>query len=236
MIKLIYCMLLAICSVKLQAQSFSGVLKYGIDIEFGRGVKGVVNQLRVDGNIPYDTISYFYSSDGAYYSEHDYMNKSYLRVFDKEQKRLYNLYKEDSVAIGLDVMLTNRSAKQKRPVLKLHQDSVIEINGYQCNIIDVIWDEGIYTYYFKENMLTINPDFYKDYNYEGWYDYLKISKSLPVRIEKDIDGLYKINFTLIGYKEGDIYIENSKLKLPKLIEIKELNGVYPNKKIYDIEY
>ena len=59
--------------------------------------------------------------------------------------------------------------------------------------------------------------------YEGWAEYLKISKAIPLRVVKEVKGMMKITQTVIAEKRGPI--DDKLFAVPVLVADKDLNPI-----------
>jgi hypothetical protein len=109
-------------------------------------------------------------------------------------------------------------------------DTSVTINNIKCNIVRVKWKSGTYDYYYNSAMLMVNPDFYTNHIYDGWYEFLKISKSLPIKIVKIANGMMTVTQTLITTKKD--LIDDKLFQVPNLVSDKDLNSIKsPNREI-----
>jgi hypothetical protein len=79
-------------------------------------------------------------------------------------------------------------------------------------------------------MFSVDPSLYSNHVYDGWYEFLKISKSLPIKIVKIANGMMTVTATLITSKNESI--DDKLFIVPTLISDKDLNIIKsPNREI-----
>lgn len=220
-------------SCKFNQQGFEGVIRYSVKLTYDTtnlSLNRTINQLKVDGDIPVDTIVYGYRSNGWFYTTSTYKDKSFHHIYNNDEKVLYNIYHTDSVAVGLKVNLPD--IQSDLIARNLRKDTLVFQNKL-CDALVYKWNEGIYKYYFQSDVLNINPDLFNGFVYEKFHDFLNVSNSLPVRMEKEIFGLYTIEFQLIDYSQNE-NLDTEMFRIPSLKEFDMLKGVYKNKSIYEI--
>jgi hypothetical protein len=79
----------------------------------------------------------------------------------------------------------------------------------------MIHNKPICQYYTPEN--------FKGHIYDGFYEFLKLSKSFPIEVYKKTANMLTIRLTLIDFREHKI--EESLFQIPELIEDEELNSL-----------
>jgi hypothetical protein len=146
-------------------------------------------------------------------------------IYKGETNKLYSFQEKDldgictvtDVSMDLEEQMTGN-----KPVIGLTGDR-IEINGWMCEVVRVIWKSGSYDYYYHSSSFSVDPILYTNYVYDGWAGYLKISHALPIRIVKSINGVGTVTLTLSGYKEE--IVDDKIFTLPELIPDKDLNVI-----------
>jgi hypothetical protein len=108
----------------------------------------------------------------------------------------------------------------KKPVIK-KLDTVVKVNGIDCSIVRVEWTAGTNDYYYNSSRLIVDPELFSKHIYEGWAEYLKISKALPLKIVKEVNGMMKVTQTLISEKKEQI--ADKLFAAPDLVVDKSLN-------------
>lgn len=236
MIKLYLFLLLSLFGSACIAQSFEGSLKYNVEIDvLGDSLINGAEKRSVilnDINIPRGSIYYYYSSKGDYVSVFKKENDNIIQVFRKSDNLLYTLEANSIVVAAIDVTIDLEKKMGYPPTIKVLPDKY-QFNGLECSAVKVFWRAGTYTYYFKKDFLTVNPENYNGFEYDQWYNFLLISNSLPIRIEKEVNNFYRLIFSLENVIEEEF--DASLLELPKMKENKELGKIYPNRKIFLVE-
>ncbi len=221
-----------------QSQSQTKVTKLVYDVKneiIGDSVFNGVNKsvlldkLKSEGSIPSDTINYFYNKKGDFVSFSSYNNIDFINTYINKDKLIYLFIGNLNIITAIDVSIDLEEKQGSKPLIKL-LDTKETIGDYECSIVEIKWKLGIYRYYFSDKILRIDPNLFKNYNYDQWFNYLKISKSLPIKIEKEINNLLKTTLTLNSYNEQ--VIDDSVFLLPQMKEDKELGKMYLNKKIF----
>lgn len=221
------------------SQSFEGRLVYQIDYSIlGDSLLGGISKnlllenLKLEGNIPTDTITYLYSSKGNYVSVSRYNNVEFINTYLKKHNLIYTFTGDLSIVTAIDTSIDLEEKNGNKPIIEI-LDIKEKIGKYECSIVQVRWKAGTYKYYFYEGLLKVNPELFKDYKYDQFYEFLKISKSLPLKIEKQINDFYSITYKLYYYNEEKI--NYNIFDIPKMEEEKELSEMYPNKRIFVIK-
>ena len=90
-------------------------------------------------------------------------------------------------------------------------------------MVEVKWKAGTYYYLFDKNFFTANPDEFKGHIYDGFYEFLKISKSFPIIIIKHAGKVMTTTASLVEVSEQEI--NDTLFKIPELIEDDELISI-----------
>lgn len=97
------------------------------------------------------------------------------QIYKGSENKLYNKAANAETIFWIDV------AVQKDEVLKTELNKgVTEILGYKCDELILTCKSGLQKYYFNAE-LAINPETYKTHKYGNWYDYLLLSKAIPLK-------------------------------------------------------
>ena len=218
------------------SQSFEGTLVYTTDLDvspklekMGMTKQSLIEKMREDGSW-LDTLSISYKLGNYYYKSSNNLN-SWL-LYNSETNKIYSVQDgvKNEICSVIDASIdTEFSYTNKMPtVSKL--DTSATVNNIECTVVRVKWKSGTYDYYYNSTMLMVNPDFYNHHIYDGWYEFLKISKSLPIKIVKTMNGMMTITQTLITTKKDPI--DDKLFVVPNLVSDKDLNVIKsPNKEI-----
>lgn len=226
--KKIIVFLVLILVLKGNAQSFEGKVEYVVSTEIlgdsllhGVSKKKLVDKLISQGEIPIDTLNYIYSEKGDFVSIWKYGNIDMISNYIKKDNLLYNFVGDLNVVSAIDVTIDLEEKLGNSPVLKeLGQKE--KVGTLECSIVEVRWKMGTYRYYFSNSILKVDSELFKGYNYDQFYEFLKISNSLPVKIEKITNDFFKSTYLLHSYNTKKV--DKSIFTIPKphrnLLEIR----------------
>ncbi len=100
-------------------------------------------------------------------------------------------------------------------------DSTATIQGVKCNIVRVQWKSGTYDYYYNSQQLNVNPELFSKHVYDGWSEFLKISKALPLQIVREAPGMMTVISTIIMSTPGTV--PSLTFEVPPLVADESLN-------------
>ncbi|TCN50338.1 hypothetical protein D0809_23780 [Flavobacterium circumlabens] len=237
--KKIIVFLVLILVFKGNAQSFEGKVEYVVSTEIlgdsllhGVSKKKLVEKLISQGEIPIDTLNYIYSEKGDFVSIWKYGNIDMISNYIKKDNLLYNFVGDLNVVSAIDVTIDLEEKLGNPPVLKeLEQKE--KVGNLECSIVEVRWKMGTYRYYFSNSILKIDSELFKGYNYDQFYEFLKISNSLPVKIEKITKDFFKSTYLLHSYTTKKV--DKSVFTIPRMKEDKMMRSMYQNKKFFIIK-
>ena len=217
-------------------QSFEGTLVYTTDLEIspklekmGMTKQSLIEKMRDDGSW-LDTLSISYKLGNYYYKSSNKLN-SWL-LYNSEANKIYSVQDgvKNEICSVIDASIDTEFAYTNKMPSVTKLDTSVTVNNIECNIVRVKWKSGTYDYYYNSTMLIVNPDFYFNHIYDGWYEFLKISKSLPIKIVKIANGMMTITQTLITTKKD--LIDDKLFVVPNLVSDKDLNSIKsPNREI-----
>jgi hypothetical protein len=223
--KLITVLLLFIINFCL-GQSFEGVLTYKVDFEVSDKMKkmGITKEVLVDkmnkeGSWS-DTIKISYRQ-GDYFAMMSTIPKSWM-IYSAKTNKIYTLQEGEAsdicavtdASIDLEFEMTG-----KRPVITKLTNSA-EVNGVTCEIVSVKWQSGTYQYFYNPADLIVDPALFEKHIYDGWAEFLKIAKALPVQIIKETP---MGSATLILVHKESKVIDKNLFDIPELKADEELN-------------
>jgi hypothetical protein len=58
---------------------------------------------------------------------------------------------------------------------------VLKVLGYSCDEVILICKSGVQKYYFNSS-LSVDPTLFAQHKYGNWYDYVKMSKAVPLKM------------------------------------------------------
>lgn len=213
----------------LYGQSFEGTLYYVSDFELAENMKkmGMTKEILLDKMIQEgtysDTIAISYKQ-GNYFTVTNNNPKSWS-IYNAEANKIYAMQDGEAADIctvtdaSIDLEFTYTGVM---PAIQL-LNTRVNIDGISCSIVSVKWKSGTYDYYFDPTKLLVDPELFSKHTYDGWADFLKISKALPVKIVKTTEGIMSITMTLVAIKSE--VIDEKLFLIPKLVPDKDLNMV-----------
>jgi hypothetical protein len=216
------------------SQSFEGTLTYSVELEvsekmqkFGMTKEVLIERMRNEGSWS-DSILITYK-DAKYFQQMG-DNKVAWSVYLPDSNKLFSFQKDVDICTVLNtgIDLEEEMSGNSPEVILL--DTSILVSGIKCEIVRVKWKAGYYDYYFNRGTNPINPEFYKNHKYDGWYEYLKIAKSLPIRIVKSTKGMMTVTMSLVDTKLQDV--DDSLFVLPNLIYDENLNIISSGNKVF----
>ncbi len=208
-------------------QSFEGTLTYKTDIEaaeklvkMGMTTEKLIASMKQDGTYS-DTIKICYKK-GNYYTLQNSKPKSWT-IYKADSGKIYTMQDGESkdICTVLDATIDMESKMTGTMPTVMKLDTTFLNNNLPCFIVRVKWKSGTYDYYYDSTKLIVNPSLFEKHTYDGWAEFLKISKSLPFKIVKTTKGIMSISMTLVSTKNEAI---NDKLfSIPSLVADKNLN-------------
>ena len=208
------------------SQSFEGTLTYVVDLEVwqafakeGVDKEAILNELRADASWG-DTINVTYKG-GNYYSSPSNGNSG--AIYLSSTNKLYSMVfvgKNSDICTVTDASVDEEySMFEEMPKIE-KLDTQVVINGINCDIVRVKWKLGIYDYYYNSSMFAVNPFLFEKHIYDGWSQFLEISKALPIQIVKNLF-MMTVTITLISSEEKSV--DDSLFTIPMLVKDKKLN-------------
>ena len=225
-------------SISVYSQSFEGVLKYKMNIETDKALEKsgltkemIIDKMKEEGLfLEEETISY---KEGNYCISSIKGKKIYC-IYRKDKNKIYAFEEGTDVCTVTDASIdAETKLLDKKPEIKLI-DTTVFIYNKPCKIVRVKWATGYYDYYFSQDFLTMDPELYANHVYDGWAEYLKTSKSLPLQIVKSVNGMMRIISTLEDVQVKPV--DDALFALPKLIADKDVKiPMAPGKTIMRIK-
>ena len=217
-------------------QSFEGTLVYTTDLEIspklekmGMTKQSLIEKMKEDGSW-LDTLSISYKLGNYYYKSSNNL-KSWL-LYNSETNKIYSVQDgvKNEICSVINASIDTEFAYSNKMPSVTKQDTLATVNNIECNVVRVKWKSGIYDYYYNSTMFEIDPQLFTNHIYDGWYEFLKISKSLPIKIVKIVNGMMTVTETLITSKKESI-VDNL-FTVPTVISDKDLNIIKsPNREI-----
>jgi len=217
--KKIVTLLLCIVSTTIYAQFFEGTLTYKVEYEIKTGTSFPVSKeqlletLKKSGDY-FDTLVVHIK------------NGNYEKITNSEEKKriVYTSNKQKIYTIddGVDYVLIQNAKKYAATIIEFEKptftknDTITMIAGKECTSIVLDWDGlGQETYFYNDTFLNIDPELFKDHQFEYFYDILKHTKSYPTQINKSLNGLMEIRMILVDYVSEEI--PDSSFDIPELV-------------------
>ncbi len=217
---------LLIITTALNAQNFEGTLIYSVDVEPSQRSLDA-NGMTIDEwkSIGYkvDTVKVFYKN-GFYKSLTIPANaENSWVIYRPDSNKLYSFIDGE----GSDICFVNDAYVDKfairsgsLPTIKL-LDTIVKFREYDLKMVMVKWDLVTCFYLYSEDHFKTNPNLYRGHLRGGFYEFLKISGSLPIKIIYYYEGLGTNTESLIEFNEGKLTDEL--FQIPELVEDEELN-------------
>lgn len=223
--QIITLLFLVIC-FGIKAQSFEGTLVYSMDFEVSEKManmgltKEILKGKMAEDHSWSDTIKVTYKH-GFYRQQSSSVFETKI-IYRPDSNMLYTFQTGDAsdictvtdVSKDLEFKMTG-----EMPTVKL-LDSIVEYDEYKLKVVEVKWKSGRYFYLFSENSFKANPEDYKSHIYDGFYEYLKLSKAYPVVIVKEAGGVMTVTMSLEYFTKENI--SNTIFDVPQLFEDEEL--------------
>ena len=225
--KTITILLLTITTI-LNAQDFEGTLTYFTDfkvsqkiIDMGMTKEMLKSKMKSDGTWA-DTIKTSYKK--GFYKQLNLSIDNTWVIYRSDSNRLYTFQNGEAsdICIVTDPSVDlEHKMTGKMPTVTL-LDTLIKYEKYELKTVKVKWKSGTYYYLFDENHFKTNPENFKGHIYDGFYEFLKLSNSLPIQIIKEVGGMMTVTISLID--SAEYKINDSIFQIPELIEDEELNS------------
>ncbi|MDF2457222.1 MAG: hypothetical protein K0R51_3215 [Cytophagaceae bacterium] len=208
-------------------QSFEGTITYVVDvtvskqmIDMGVTKESLLTRMRAEGSWA-DTIQSSYKG-GNYYNLLLRKEKQWS-IYRADKNKMYTMQDgEDSdicIVTDASIDLEHTMTGKMRTVELL--DSTATVNGIVCKIVRVKWNTGNTDYYYDPSQLPMDPSLYTPHVAEGWGDYLKLSKALPLKITKGVSGIMTVTLTMVSAEKKPI--DDKLFLIPVLVKDKDLN-------------
>lgn len=225
----IFTMLILIVSTISFAQSFEGTLIYTTDFQvsekmekMGMTKRKLQEKMQQEGSWS-DTVKVIYKN-GSYRTQLNSNPKSWS-IYKPENNKIYTFQDGEASDIctvtdaGFDYEAT---LSGKLPSVK-KLDTIVKINGRDCEVVSVKWKSGTYSYYYEKGYLQADPKLFKAHIYDGWSEFLQHSSALPVRIVKEVNGMSTVTMELVSAKPETV--DPKLFDIPKLKADPDLNMI-----------
>ena len=220
--KVLFTLLILMSTISF-SQNFEGTVTYELDIEVSEKMKemGMTKEVLIEkmkeSNTFFKVIKYTYKNDNYLIEPEKVGTKS---IYNGNDNKIYTIQKNEDIIVATDASIDLQEKMTGKPPKIQNSDDNVIIYDKPCKKVSIIWDMGTYEYYYNSDYLKINPELYKNHIYDGWFGFLKISKSLPFKIVKKQMGMtMTLNLTNIS----ETPIEDKIFKLPKMKIDKDMN-------------
>lgn len=206
----IVAILLCILSTTIYAQSFEGTLTYKIEYEiktdasFPVSKEQLLETLKKSGDY-FDTLV-VHIKNGNYEKITNSGDRKRI-VYTSNKQKIYTI--DD----GVDYVLIQDAKKYAATKIEFEKptftknDTITMIAGKECTSIVLDWNGlGQETYFYNDTFLNIDPELFKDHQFEYFYDILKHTQSYPTQINKSLNGLIEIRMILVDHVAEEIPI------------------------------
>jgi hypothetical protein len=106
------------------------------------------------------------------------------QLFRNKDSKMYTKMSNQESALWTDATV-NADEVLKTEVKK----SATEILGYKCDEVTLTCKSGVQKYYFNSKF-GVDSKLFANHKYGNWYDFLKISNAIPLKIVVDSPQLY----------------------------------------------
>lgn len=117
----------------------------------------------------------YYIKDGSYKAVTNGQVSKWLLYVNKDNK-LYTKLSNSEAVLWSDASLNSTPI-----VEKIINKNTVEILGYKCDELILKCKSGVQKYYFNSK-LKIDISLFENHLFGNWYDYLKQSNSLPLKM------------------------------------------------------
>ncbi|QRM90376.1 hypothetical protein FG167_14400 [Lacinutrix sp. WUR7] len=196
------------------SQNFEGTLTYKNDLVLSKKLVEktglTVEKMKKNNSFfAYTEITY---KQGNYCMEAS--NSRIKQIYNPERKELLTI---DSKLDLVSAIITNIDLEFEKtgnlPKIEI-VDTKEVILSHTCKKVVVTWQSGVYAYYYNSQFLPMDPNLYANHRYDMWFEFLKKSNALPLKIVKKTNGFMTATMTL---EKVDAHaVKDKKFKLPKL--------------------
>jgi hypothetical protein len=182
------------------SQTFEGIITYQNSFK-----SKLPNMTDEQFNSMMGTKQEYYIKGGDYKSVTNGLFSQWQIYINKENK-LYSKMSNSEAILWNDGSVPNDSVIS----VQLNK-GVTEILGYKCDELILTCKSGVQKYYFNSK-LAVDTKLYAHHKYGNWYDYLKRSNALPLKIIIDNE-----QFTMesVALEIKHTKLEDKEFKLPE---------------------
>lgn len=207
------------------AQSFEGTLTYVQDFELPKSFldMGIDKEtfLKEMKKKPdwYDSITVSYKGGDYYWFTNG--KPKLWKIYKSATNKIYTFSttRDGEICTVQDAVDLTLEGGPDKPETS-QPDTSAMINNYACKLVRMKWKMSSVEYYYNGGVAKVNPDLFAQHSYEGFAEFLKISKALPVRISRGVMGM-KLYHTLVAVKPKTV--SSDIFNLPTLVADPDLN-------------
>ena len=197
--KIITIALILMTASTVSGQTFEGKITYRNSF-----VSKLPNLKNEEMNLLMGDKQIFYIRGGDYKSVFNGTFENW-QLYSNSENKLYSKFGgSDTIfwnhaGINDDTVFTTKLTKNK-----------IEILGYSCDELIFMCKSGVQKYYYNSS-LRVNSKLYERLKYANWYDFLKRSNAVPLKIVLDS---YQFSMESVAIQVKPMKIEDQELRLP----------------------
>jgi hypothetical protein len=222
MTRTLFTTLLIFCFTISYGQSFEGTLTYKVEFDIKTQKIGnfeiteeqVIQKMKSDGEY-FDQV--IVTIKEGNYEKTDNSNLQKRIVYKADVNKVYTFQKDLEYVVITDASKTNLM-KLDLPEPSFEKiDTTKVIYGHKCSMLKLDWDKiGTELYYYDKEHLKIDPNLFKNHNYEYLNEVIKLTNSYPMEIVKTLSDFITIRMTLVNVSEKEI--DNYHFNLPEMTE------------------
>ena len=229
-------------------QSFEGKLTYKVEFDFKTQKIGdfeitkeqVIEKMKTDGEY-FDTIIVTLK-EGNYIKE-DNSSLENRYIYKSDDNKIYFFQKDSEYEFIIDANKYNATNIQLEPQVEMI-DSLKLVNGINCKMIKLSWDQlGEEYYFYNSEIAKVDAILFKNHNYEYFNTVVEKTNSYPLEIIKKVGDFSSIKMTLVSISEENIsdeLFDIEKIKSQKSSQFQNQTtawSLFKDKKIgYTVEY
>ena len=207
------------------AQSFEGTLAYIQDIEppktfmaMGIDKETFLKKMKEKPDW-FDSVKVSYKGGDYYWATNS--KEKLWKIYKAATNKLYSFSatEDGDICAVQNAVDLDLSGEPDKPEIS-RPDTTATINKYTCKLVRMQWKMSSIEYYYNANVAKVKPELFAQHSSEGFSEFLKISRALPIRIVRNVMGI-KIIHTLAVIKAKQISVDL--FKLPTLVADADLN-------------
>lgn len=205
-------------------QSFEGKLTYNVEFDIKTQKIGnfeitkdeVIEKLKKEGEY-FDTVTV--TLKGGNYIKEDNSESEKRIIYRSDLNKIYTFNNGYGEEVETDAKRYNTLNIFKEPKIE-KLDSIKNINGIECNLLKLSWNNfGEEYYFYNSNVGRLDPKLFKNHNYEYFNIVVENTNAYPLEIVKKISNFISVKMTLQSISEekvNDELFDINKIKARKL--------------------